>query len=173
MRMSNLPHCPLFRYRISPASLFKRLSIEPFDSYYNCRLIRWIRPRHPDAPFTLSPRKIYICSVENPKPLGWPQIKWGRTLEKSKATTFQRNFSFKGPSATKELPTSSRQDFWAEKSSGTALFPHKYKYFLGNLRWVQLKLTKNREEKYIYLQSDQPAWKWRSFSRHNHETFLF
>jgi hypothetical protein len=29
------------RHRISSASLFKRLSIEPFDAYYNRRLLRW------------------------------------------------------------------------------------------------------------------------------------
>jgi hypothetical protein len=29
------------RHRISSASLFKRLAIEPFDTYYNRRLLRW------------------------------------------------------------------------------------------------------------------------------------
>jgi hypothetical protein len=29
------------RLRISSASLFKRLSIEPLDAYYNRRLLRW------------------------------------------------------------------------------------------------------------------------------------
>jgi hypothetical protein len=29
------------RHRVSSASLFKRLSIEPLDKYYHCRLLRW------------------------------------------------------------------------------------------------------------------------------------
>jgi hypothetical protein len=29
------------RNHLSSASLFKRLSIEPFDTYYNRRLLRW------------------------------------------------------------------------------------------------------------------------------------
>jgi hypothetical protein len=29
------------RHRISSSSLLKRLSIEPFDKYYNRRLLRW------------------------------------------------------------------------------------------------------------------------------------
>jgi hypothetical protein len=42
------------RHRISSASLFKRLLIEPLTSW-----------------------------VENPRPLGCPQMNWGRTLKKA------------------------------------------------------------------------------------------
>jgi hypothetical protein len=61
------------RHRISSASLFKRLSIEPFDKYYNRRLLRWTG-HIARMPFTRAPRKILTSSVDNPRPLGWPQM---------------------------------------------------------------------------------------------------
>jgi hypothetical protein len=34
-------------------------------------------------PLTRTPRKIWTSWVDNPRPFGCPQIKWGRTLKKS------------------------------------------------------------------------------------------
>jgi hypothetical protein len=65
-------------HRISSASLFKRLSIEPFDAYYNRRLLRWTS-HVARMPLTRAPRKILTSWVDNPRPLGCPQMNWGRT----------------------------------------------------------------------------------------------
>jgi hypothetical protein len=70
------------RHRISSASLFKRLSIEPFDKYYNRRLLRWTG-HVARMPLTRAPRKILTSWVDNSRPLGCPQMKWGRTLKKA------------------------------------------------------------------------------------------
>jgi hypothetical protein len=64
------------RHRISSASFFKRLSIEPFDTYYKRRLLRWTG-HVARMPLFRAPRKILTSWVNNPRPLGCPQIKWG------------------------------------------------------------------------------------------------
>jgi hypothetical protein len=68
------------RHRISSATLFKRLSIEPFDTYYNRRLLRWTG-HVARMPLNRAPRKILTSWVDNPRPLGCPQMNWGRTLK--------------------------------------------------------------------------------------------
>jgi hypothetical protein len=66
------------RHHITSASLLKRLSIEPFDTYYNRRLLRWTG-HVARMPLTLAPRKILTRLVDNPRPLGYPQMNWYRT----------------------------------------------------------------------------------------------
>jgi hypothetical protein len=70
------------RHRISSASLFKRLSIKPFDKYHNRRLLRWTG-HFTRMPLTRAPRKILTTWVDNPRPLGCSQMNWGRTLKKA------------------------------------------------------------------------------------------
>jgi hypothetical protein len=124
------------RHRISSASLFKRLSIEPFDAYYNRRLLRWTG-HVAQMPLTRAPRKVLNSWVDNTRPLGCPQMNWGRTLKKvlqsyDLPTEFvkwgervaDRNQwrairGSKTPSTTKETLASSRQDIWAKLRHGT------------------------------------------------------
>jgi hypothetical protein len=51
----------------------------------------------------------------------------------------------KTPSATKETPTSSQQDIWAELD--TAMYPHEYENLHENSRWAN-EMKKMREKKY-------------------------
>jgi hypothetical protein len=62
------------RHRISSASLFKRLSIESFDTCYNRRLLRWTE-HAARMPLTRASRKCSTSWVDNPRPLGCPQMK--------------------------------------------------------------------------------------------------
>jgi hypothetical protein len=89
-------------------------------------------------PLTRAPRKILTSWVDNRRPLGCPQMNWGRTLIKvllsnDLPTEFvkwremaaDRNqwravCGSKIPSSTKEKPTSSRQDISAELRYSTA-----------------------------------------------------
>jgi hypothetical protein len=68
------------RHRISSASLFKHLSIEPFGKCYNRRLLRWTG-HIARMPLIRAPRKILTSGVDNPRPLGCPQMNWGRALK--------------------------------------------------------------------------------------------
>jgi hypothetical protein len=88
-------------------------------------------------PLIRAPRKILTSWVDNPRPFGCPQMNWGRTLRKVlqsydlpiefvkwREMAADRNqwraiCSSKMPSATKETPTSSRQDIRAELRYGT------------------------------------------------------
>jgi hypothetical protein len=70
------------RHRLSSASLFKRLSIKPFDKYYNRRILRWAG-HVARMPFTRAPRKVLTSWVDNPRPLGCPQMNWGRILKEA------------------------------------------------------------------------------------------
>jgi hypothetical protein len=81
-------------------------------------------------------RKILTSWVDNPRPLGCPQMNWGRTLKKAllsndlptefvkwREMAADRNqwraiCGSKMPIATKETPTSSRQDIWAKLRYG-------------------------------------------------------
>jgi hypothetical protein len=98
-------------------------------------------------PLTRAPRKIWTSWIDDPRPLGCPQMKWGRTLKKAlqsfdlptefvkwRKMAADRNqwraiCGSKMPSATKETPTSSRQDIRVVLRYGTIL------------SWVQ-KLTR-------------------------------
>ena len=74
------------RHRISSDSLFKRLEIESLDTYYYRRLLRWAGHVARMA-FTRAPRKLLTGWVSNPRPVGCPQMTWGRTLKKALASS--------------------------------------------------------------------------------------
>jgi hypothetical protein len=52
------------RHRIPSASFIKRLSIEPFDTYYSRRLLRWTG-HVARMPLTRAPRKVLTSWVDN------------------------------------------------------------------------------------------------------------
>jgi hypothetical protein len=124
------------RHRISSFNLFEHLSIEPFDKSYNRRLLRWTG-HVARMPLTRAPRKMLTCWVDNPRPLGCPQMNWGRALVKAlqsydlptefvkwREIAADRNqwhaiCGSKMPSATKETLISSRQDILAKLRYGT------------------------------------------------------
>jgi hypothetical protein len=148
-----------------------RLSIEPFDTYYNRRLLRWTG-HVPRMPLTRAPRKILTSWVDNPRPLGCPQMNWGRTLKRPFwVMTFQLSSSNGARwqlietngllfAVLKHRVLQKRHRPPPDKTSGhnfdTAMYPHEYKNLQGKPRWAG-KMSREREKKYI--QSDQPAWK--------------
>jgi hypothetical protein len=69
------PYIAFLQYKAPAAfvSFFKRLSIEPFDIYNNRRLLRWTG-HVARLPLIRAPRKILTSWVDNPRPLGCPQI---------------------------------------------------------------------------------------------------
>ena len=69
------------RHHISTDSLLKRLGIEPFDTYYHRRLLRWAG-HVSRMPLTRAPRKLLTGWVEHSRPIGCPQMTWGRALKK-------------------------------------------------------------------------------------------
>jgi hypothetical protein len=159
------------RHRISSASLFKHLSIEPFDAYYNRRLLQW-RGHVARMPLTRAPRKILTSWVDNPRHLGCPQMNWGQTLEKAlqsndlptefvkwREMAADRN-QWRAICGSKTPSLQKRHRPPPDKTSGhnfeTAMYHHEYKNFHGKPRWAG-KMNREREKK--YTQSDQPAWK--------------
>lgn len=76
----NMAHT--IRHHISSNSLFARLGIEPLETYYHRRLLRWAGHVSRMPPNRL-PRMLLTGWVANPRPLGCPQMTWGRTLKKA------------------------------------------------------------------------------------------
>ena len=74
------------RHRISSDSPFKRLDIESLDTYYYRRLLRWAG-HVARMPLTRAQRKLLTGWVSNPRPVGCPQMTWGRTLKKELASS--------------------------------------------------------------------------------------
>ncbi len=66
-------------HRNTSKSLFEHLGVDSFDSYYNRSLLRWAGHV---ARMSLNemPRKPLTCWVEHARPVGRPQMTWGRTL---------------------------------------------------------------------------------------------
>jgi hypothetical protein len=91
------------RHRISSASLFKHLSIEPYDTCYNRRLLRWTG-HVALMPSTRAPRKILTSWVDNPRPLGCPQMNWGRALKKAPRLRQDVEVNRKGDANPAHLP---------------------------------------------------------------------
>ena len=125
------------RHHISSASLFKRLAVEPFDTYYYRRLLRWAG-HVARMPSTRAPRKLLTCWVDNPRPLGCPQMNWGRTLKKAllrndlpsefvkwrdiaaDRSQWRVICGSSGTSGTQQTPdTTSRQAIWDKLRHGT------------------------------------------------------
>jgi hypothetical protein len=76
----NMAHT--IRHHISSNSLFARLGIEPLDNYYHRRPHRWAGHVSRMPPNRL-PRMLLTGWVANSRPLGCPQMTWGRTLKKA------------------------------------------------------------------------------------------
>ena len=70
------------RHRISSENLLKRLHIEPLDTYYHRRILRWAG-HVSRMPMSRAPRKLLTGWVANSRPIGCPQMTWGRTLKKA------------------------------------------------------------------------------------------
>ena len=59
-----------------------KLEIAPLDTYYNRRLLRWAG--HVSCmPISRVPRKLLATWVAKPRPVGSPQMTWGRALNKA------------------------------------------------------------------------------------------
>ena len=65
------------KHRITSKSLFERLGVGSFDSYYNSRLLRWAG--HVER----MPMDRVPGWDEHARPVGCPQMAWGRTLNKA------------------------------------------------------------------------------------------
>ncbi len=78
----NTAHSHTIRHHISSNSLFSRLGIEPLETYSHRRLLRWAGHISRMPPNRL-PRMLLTGWVANPRPLGCPQVTWGRTLKKA------------------------------------------------------------------------------------------
>ncbi len=63
-------------------SLFERLGVGSFGSYYNRRLQCWAR-HVARMPMDRMPHKLLIGWVEHARPVGYPKMTWGRTLNKA------------------------------------------------------------------------------------------
>ena len=73
----NIAHT--IRHHISSSSFFARLGVEALDSYYQRRLLlRWAG-HVSRMPIDRLPRMLLTGWVANPRPIGCPQMTWGRT----------------------------------------------------------------------------------------------
>ena len=70
------------RHHISTSRLLTRLGIEPLEAYYHRRLLRWAG-HVSRMPLNRLSRMPLAGWVANPRPLGCPQMTWGRTLKKT------------------------------------------------------------------------------------------
>jgi hypothetical protein len=124
-----------------------------------------------DSPMAVmpSPKKILTSCVDNPRPLGCPQMNWGRTLKKRpfRVMTFQPSSSDGARwrlietngvlfALLKRRVIQKRHRPPPDKTSGlsfdTAMYPHEYKNLHGNSRWAN-KMNRKKEKK-KYKQSD-------------------
>ena len=85
------------RHRITTSSLFAKLEIDPLDIYYSRCLLRWAG-HVSRMPMSRVPRKLLTSWVAKPRPVGSPQMTWGRALNKAHRAA--------GVPATSELPVS-------------------------------------------------------------------
>ena len=69
------------KHRITTKSLFERLGVGSFDSYYNRRLLRWAG-HVARIPMDRMARKLLSDWFERALPVGRPQMTWGRTFNK-------------------------------------------------------------------------------------------
>ena len=70
------------RHHISSADLFKKLGLNPLDTYYHRCLLRWAG-HVSRMPMTRAPRQLLTGWVDHKRPIGCPQMTWGRTLKKA------------------------------------------------------------------------------------------
>ena len=76
----NLHHT--FRHHTTSASLslFRRLGMLDIDSYFHNRILRWAG-HVARMPMSRAPRQLLTGWVSHSRPIGYPQMTWGRTLE--------------------------------------------------------------------------------------------
>ena len=68
------------RHHISSSDLFNRLGIHSLSCYYYSRLLRWAG-HVARMPRSRLPRLLTTSWVDHPRPIGSPQMTWGRNLE--------------------------------------------------------------------------------------------
>ena len=85
----NLHHT--FRHHITSNSLFRRLGLLDIDSYFCNRFLRWAG-HVARMPMSRAPRQLLTSWVAHSRPVGCPQMTWGRTLENAlKRKAFPRS----------------------------------------------------------------------------------
>jgi len=67
-------------HHIISASLFRRLGILDIDSYFHNRILRWAG-HVARMPMSRAPRQLLTGWASHSRPIGCPQMTWGRTLE--------------------------------------------------------------------------------------------
>ena len=78
MRRVNLHH--IFHHQIPSAGLFRRLGILDIDSYFHNRIIRWAG-HVARMLMSQAPQQLLAGLVSHSRPVGCPQMTWGRVLE--------------------------------------------------------------------------------------------
>jgi len=74
----NLHHT--LRHRITSNSPLRRLGLLDIDSYYYNRFLRWAG-HVARVPISQAPRQLLTSWVAHSRPVGCPQMTWGRALE--------------------------------------------------------------------------------------------
>jgi hypothetical protein len=69
-----------FRHRITSTSPFRRLGILDIGSHFHSRILRWAG-HVARMPMSRAPRQLLTGWVPHSRPIGCPQMTWGRTLE--------------------------------------------------------------------------------------------
>jgi len=69
-----------FRHHITTSSLFRRLGLLDIDSYFYNRFLRWAG-HVARMPMSRAPRQLLTSWIAHSRPVGCPQMTWGRTLE--------------------------------------------------------------------------------------------
>ena len=81
-----------FRHHITSASLFRRLGILDIDNYFHNRILRWAG-HVARMPMSRAPRQLLTGWVSHSRPIGCPQMTWGRTLKNAlKSKGISKNF---------------------------------------------------------------------------------
>jgi hypothetical protein len=107
------------KHRIRTTTLFQRLGIYSLDTYYHTRLLRWAG-HAARMPMTRLPRKLFTGFARNPRPVGAPQMTFGRTLNKAlKARNITTTFA--GPRGWSKIAQDRAK--WFKKCN-----PHKLPY---------------------------------------------
>ena len=80
------------RHHITSASLFRRLGILDIGSYFHNRILRWAG-HVARMPMSRALRQLLTGWVSHSRPIGCPQMTWGRTLENAlKSKVISKDF---------------------------------------------------------------------------------
>jgi hypothetical protein len=136
----NIAHT--IRHHISTNSLLVRLGIEPLETYYHRRLLRWAG-HVSRMPLNRLPRMLLTGWVANPRPLGCPQMTWVGRLKRPSAARAYRPTSRLG---TTLPPTDARGDksvgLWGVSWSDTKRHQGQAGNLGGAQEWPQESLTR-------------------------------